>query len=269
MHKLLATKKTSKRGFSLIELSVVITIVGILLYTTLSVGSAQITVSKIKQTNDKLDKIANALAIFYKTNNYLPCPASGSTLITDNTFGTSGGSGASTTCANANGNNSNVYTGVVPVRDLNLPDEFMFDGWNSRISYSISAYCVSKAQWNTANVYKCTTDGAATGADDGAAINIAGRNGITWPNHAAYVIISHGNNIVASYNRAGVRITTGASTASPKELANGSMNSSAADTYGATYYDMAINDGANAGNNFFDDIVRWSTAPQVDYNANH
>src|SRR6478735_1969862 len=83
----MAPNMRGNKGFTLIELSIVLVVVGIMLYMGLSVGSIQLEAAKVKQTKDKLDKIEKAVQLYYETNGRLPCPANGTLAVTDASFG--------------------------------------------------------------------------------------------------------------------------------------------------------------------------------------
>ena len=275
--------RLKNQGFSLIELAVVILIIGILLFATLSVGSSQLDISRIKATQDKLTKIQTALDIFYKTNNYLPCPANATqpvSAIGSTGFGvgqkSADASGTSTaTCSNVfRDGPTTIYVGVAPVRDLNLPDEFAFDSWGGRITYIVSKNCIDQDNWLSTNTYKCS-DGATTTANGGK-LPITGQNNTSWASSggllAAYALISHGKNGIGAWDRSGVKVG-GVPTNTTAEKNNGNLDPTTGAALTPTamqttaYWDKAIYDGS--ATNYFDDIIRWKTAPQIDYDANH
>ncbi len=296
MKNSLVTKNPQKRGFSLLELSIVLTIVGILLYATVAVGMTQIEVAKVKATQDKLEKIGNAITIYYKSYGYLPCPADGQTAITVGTFGTeqptiigtrntaintSGASNVKCSTAAANGlfwspgTYPAVYVGVVPVRSLNLSDELSFDSWGNRITYIVSRNCVAGGNWSTtlisANQYACN-DGA-TAAANGNSVGITNYTA----NTAAYMTISHGKNSLGAWSKAGTK-KLGTATCNAGEQTNANFSSSACTASNGntsavtTYYDSQFNDGTAAPAGvpvYYDDIVRWKSAQQIHYDANH
>jgi len=274
MNKELVTQNRRKRGFSLLELTIVLTIVGILLYATVAVGLTQIEIAKVKATQDKLDKINNAITLFLKTNGYLPCPAA------TNGNGTVSETGGSTTCA-ATGilrdAGSNVWIGVLPSRALNLSDDYMYDSWGNRITYVVSKYCVASTNWNTAypstNTHACAQTGPPPIGTNGNTITIRDTGGTPWPNLVAYVAISHGKNGYGAWNRAGTKVTgTATVTDYVLEKTNGNLTTAGAATCttacSTSYNDATFNDGTILPA-YFDDIVRWRTALQLNYDANH
>ncbi len=90
-------------------------------------------------TLQRMDAIKSALEKFATANNVVPCPSVSTD--TSNTVG----SAASTTnpgtaCAGDSagmGGSSNIVAGMVPVRTLNLPNDYIYDAWGRRFIYVI------------------------------------------------------------------------------------------------------------------------------------
>ena len=153
------------KGFSLIEMTITLAILGILV--TGSVKFIDLYKHRDAEaiTNRRLEVIKDALMI-YRANNYgsLPCPADLTAPLQSDEFGFEGSAqtnlifhcvGGNVTNLNVanssiwDGNDGNIpsggganvldrrYHGTVPVRTLNLPPEYAFDGWGNRISYLV------------------------------------------------------------------------------------------------------------------------------------
>jgi prepilin-type N-terminal cleavage/methylation domain-containing protein len=148
------------RGFTLIELAIVIVIIAVIsgLGLMATLGTKE-TANRVG-TEKKLDVIEQALTSFRATYNRLPCPASVTLPNTDTNYGKEGAATYPTTSTAATSYNcitgtphANFYwgaatnsvpqqyvEGTVPVRTLNLPDEFMYDSWGRHIAYAVDAY---------------------------------------------------------------------------------------------------------------------------------
>ena len=153
------------KGFSLIEMTITLAILGILV--TGSVKFIDLYKHRDAEaiTKRRLEVIKDALMI-YRANNYgsLPCPADLTAPLQSDNFGFEGNAqtnsifhclGGNVTNLNVanssiwDGNDGNIpfggsagvldrrYHGTVPVRTLNLPQEYAFDGWGNRISYLV------------------------------------------------------------------------------------------------------------------------------------
>ncbi len=242
----------NKQAFTLVELAVVLVILSVI------VGSIIGILPSIQQSNnttamkEKLDKIQAAINIFYSQNGYIPCAARIDDAPASANFGVatdcSLASVAGTTEIAGATTNEDLRIGVVPTRTLNIPDEYMFDAWNSRIKYvSVKNLSQSTALF-----------GAYTSAqsdiiriEDAGANRIPQANSTTYPNVVAYVVISTGPNNKGATNYLGT-ITPVVSCSGGKDVENCDDDI----TFVDAFYD-------NSAGNFNDDFIRWKTQQQI------
>jgi len=261
--------KNNIRAFSLIELSVSLVIIGMIASSALSVAITSDSYAKITETRAKLDAIDNALSGFVALNFRLPCPADGELAQTNADFG-SEGTRSDSTCPQKNyeydpGSGVAIYYGVVPVTTLQLPDDFMFDGWGRRFKYMVDRDAAN----NTSTNADCLTGSGNTSiclkGMTSEEININYVNGDTID--ASVVVLSHGENGHGAYNKAGssTRIN-GFPTGNPyrdnsiAEFANAMLDKDGAATAAAP--DIYVKEALTA-TNYFDDIVRYKTKGQL------
>jgi len=132
--------KRKSRGFTLVEMAVVVTIISLAAIGGLTILSRNITSDKITETEERQAVIQAAIKKFASTFNYIPCPSRLTDTIEATNFGTvdytSGCSSASTTVATGDGN---VYIGAIPIQDLGLEPKYMFDGWGRRFTYVVAS----------------------------------------------------------------------------------------------------------------------------------
>ncbi len=123
-------------GFTLIEMGIVLVVVGLLLSGGLTAVAPVIQNSKISETNQKLDRIEQALILHVIRYSCLPCPATGADASGAVTEGQAAAGGVYTGCPAAPTNCDNVR-GVVPWVNLGLSEADVTDGFGTRISYAI------------------------------------------------------------------------------------------------------------------------------------
>lgn len=95
-----APKNTQKQGFSLIQVSVLVAVAGIILASTLPGGEMGSAIGKDRITREKMEKIEAATQNFMAANLRRPCPADGTLAIGSANFGVE--DTTSGRCSNAN-----------------------------------------------------------------------------------------------------------------------------------------------------------------------
>lgn len=122
------------RGFSMVEIAVVLTIVALLLGSTMYTLSAHLEQRDESRTLRTLDDARDLLLAFAIVNARLPCPARD----------TSGGDelrDAAGVCQDAAGNDE-YYRGLLPARALGFHEVdaqgFARDAWGNRIRYAVA-----------------------------------------------------------------------------------------------------------------------------------
>ncbi len=176
-------------GFTLLELSITILIIGIL---TVAGINFQASLSKNSHTNitlDKMNKINDAIKIFILENGRLPCPSD----ITVSVKNLSDIGQELTNCESSDGayTTDDDYTyvyGGVPTKALGLPSNYTFDAWGNKIAYATNVKYTDKEYF--------IRDG-----EKGLTINNLNDDTIT--NDATYILISPGEDKKASYNKFG------------------------------------------------------------------
>ncbi|WP_339045737.1 type II secretion system protein [Candidatus Mesenet endosymbiont of Agriotes lineatus] len=177
------------KGFSLLELTIVLIILSIVFSNVLSLRNRYINKEKYQQTLKKLDIIEKTVESYAASHNRLPCPAIGELRASEKKFGLES--------INLEDGNfkcrdlilfKQISHGTVPVRTLQLDDDFMFDGWNRRIGYSIDS------NFSNPEYYLSSRHGS---------IKIVGGNNQVKTNHAMMVLISHGKNGYCAWSHYG------------------------------------------------------------------
>jgi prepilin-type N-terminal cleavage/methylation domain-containing protein len=130
----LAAGTIRSRGFTLIELAIVLLILGALLAGILIPFTTQVELRRVVETEKTLFEIREALIGFAAANGRLPCPASAASAGQESFTVPSGDK--------FNGNCSNFLDGFVPGALLGIgPSDgtgYVLDAWNNRIRYAVS-----------------------------------------------------------------------------------------------------------------------------------
>ena len=216
--------KSSRLGYSLLELSVVLTILSVLIGGGLTMTGASMKREQIAKTWTELERLDEALAIFAGRTGRLPCPANITLPKTHASYGRESCSG------------TGVMQGGVPFYDLGLPDAYLEDDWKTRYSYAV-----------TADAANSTIDTGETGN-----ITIIDQNSNNIVTDAVWVIVSHGND-----RKGGFAAKSGAEVIA----CSGGKDAENCDD-DAIFRDMPPNDGSVAAN-FSDDLIQWETVPNL------
>lgn len=263
-------------GFSLVELSVVLIVIGITLGSGLTILTQKTENDKIEETEAKMDAIEEALIRYMHENYRLPCIAD-ITLDIDNTdFGVDEGIDFEGCQAGVGWwDGLRLFYGTVPTKTLNLPDEYMFDAWGNRFGYAIDFHFAHSSVYSPISTpptpipagtnYSCNDTGGGNDRcfiyrDSGTYVVNDG-NGNPRTTEAVYVLISHGPNGHGGYPRDvdSSIVTTGLDTGSTDtdELENSE--------YSINYDNTFVQ---KAPTTTFDDIVRYKLRWQLVDEAN-
>jgi len=246
----------SNSGFTLVELSVVLLIIALVAGSGIAVGKSALESAQTAATYNRLNTIETALSAF-RQNGRLPCPADGSLASSNANYGSeaanigscTGGAPAANFQVTISG--SKTVEGVVPVRTLSLPDEFMFDGWGRKITYSVWAPMTGmRAFYNYGVNFNC---GMITTRD--ASGGIRSSQGI-------YVLLSEGKNGHGGYTVQGTKNSNGS--VNTDERTNCHCDGAAADTgYAATYVMKDATESPTNTLDQFDDLLRFKERWQM------
>jgi prepilin-type N-terminal cleavage/methylation domain-containing protein len=221
------------RGFTLIEMAIVLVVIGLVVGAGLTAVSPIIAGTKTTATRTKMERIEAALLVHAIRNSCLPCPATTNSATGASTFVTE------TANCDANATPCTVEFGVVPWQELELPLDDILDGYNYRIGYGIA-----RAIAGTSGMNRTGTNYAPLGT-----LTVNNTAGAAVTTQAAYVLVSFGQNSEGGFSRAGV------AKAATQGSANEDENNDADTTY---VQDQPIDVG---GATHFDDIVVFRGKP--------
>lgn len=197
------------RGFTLLELAVVLTLIGIITGDALLVLTASVQSTQFNVTVARMDAIDKAILNFAKINNRIPCPGdlaqnSGATATTaNNQYGVESANLGSCTGGTPHATSTTTAgtaEGSVPTRTLQLPDDYMYDGWGHRIRYAVDpVYTASYSSPTIAYPLPASVICNPSQSPNPTAITVLDAGGANRTNSAAYVLVSHGANGHGAY----------------------------------------------------------------------
>lgn len=251
--------QSRRRGFTLIEMSVVMVIVGLL--TTMGLNMVKVMSASSRNTaaHGALTMAEQAIIAYAVGNTCLPCPADGSLASNATNAGVSLTAGGAT------------YTGcvgitagcwatnpVLPWKTLGLSETEASDPWAGRLTYVVSGHgflsdCTTPVPVEEAGGFKLQLNTSVTpnvSCYPLGALTIQSVSGSVQTTQAVYVLVSHGP------DRSDARaVTTGALIADSNNSANQTLNAGAGTTF--------VQEGfvSMGGTTHFDDIVISKTGP--------
>ena len=143
-------RRATASGFTLLELSIVIVIISLIAGTGIKMAAGALKAADRTTTQERLHAIKAAVDSFAKTYGYLPCPADRTLRPSDTYFGIDYRNPTWTTCMLSSpgiiiDGTSSVYTGMVPLRTLGLPDNYAADAWGGKFDYIVSVNLTQNA----------------------------------------------------------------------------------------------------------------------------
>ena len=221
------SKPSGSRGFSLIELAVVLLVITLLLGGLLVPLGAQVDQRQYAETEKQLDQIKDALIGFALANGYMPCPAiSSANGVEDRTANTcTGGKRA----------------GFLPWVTLGVRS---VDSWGNLYRYSIAPNFVNSLATNLFTLTSTRDILIQTRTAAGVAVNLSNVNEIP------VVVLSHGKNGFGATSELGIARATPATWNNTLDEFDNANDST-------TFWSRTRTENAAATGGLFDDIVVW------------
>jgi prepilin-type N-terminal cleavage/methylation domain-containing protein len=256
----------TQRGFSLLELSIVLIIAAVILGMGFTTGVSVLTTARLSGTQRKMNFIEQALMQYRTATDRLPCPGDLTLAPGSPNYGfeaaNPGTCVGGTPAPNFTGTGvTNTFEtaveGALPAVTLGLPPSLMLDGWGNKFRYAVDVNYTALAGFIAAGGARCLNG----------AITVYDANGNPRSSNAIYALISHGANGHGAYTQNGAVVNAGS--VNTFEQTNCHCNSSAtATTYTPTYVQMLPSLSPTNPLDSFDDLVaykeRWQMQTQWD-----
>src|SRR5579884_4112058 len=129
-----------RRGFSLLELSIVLTVISLIIGGGMVTLTGYMQATQYNATVARMDEIEKALFNYAVAFNRIPCPSSLTALAGTATYGAEAANKGSCTGGTPAANfsaASGTVEGGVPTRTLRMPDAYQYDGWGNRFRYAV------------------------------------------------------------------------------------------------------------------------------------
>lgn len=231
------------RGFTLVELSVVLVIITLLMTGLVPTISSQIAQQKTSDTRNKLDEIRNALLGFAVINGRLPYPSCG-TLPANTTYAGIEITPASAALCTSSAND----IATLPWATLGVAET---DAWGRRYSYRVKSTFADTTEGSSAS---CPTSSGISFqiCSTGDIVIKESSSGSNIASNLPLVVVSHGINGCGAY------LPTGSKVAIAKGNSSGTnCNNAGDDQFENSDVVANVNFVSHVPSSNFDDLVIW------------
>ena len=156
--------KNSQRGYSLIEIAIVLAMVGALSATAISIYGNHVVHEKTQETKEVSTNVAATVGSFRSVYGRYPCPSPIDAVAGDLDYGLENSDckaatyGTAGSCVNgictaqsANASSDLIVIGTLPFKSMGLRESDIYDGYGDKITYAVTAPLTAAATFNMAN----------------------------------------------------------------------------------------------------------------------
>lgn len=186
------------KGFSLVEMAVVVVLIGVLMTFGIKLASSFQDRAAYSSTREKQSKIQDSLRAYLAQNGRLPCPA----IVSSPPQGLEVPAVPNGIC--------DANPGIIPYATLGLPRDSVIDGWNHLFIYEVAniANCGGVGTWVTTSNFVAAPFRTYHDGENGCITITDDQNGdgvLELPNRTVVaVVVSNGANGEGGYSQNGV-----------------------------------------------------------------
>lgn len=233
-----------KRGFSLVEVAIVLVIMGGIAAAAAMLGDGMVESAESQSTDTLMDTLEQSIAAYARISGRLPCPASEALAADHADFGRDTAT-PDGTCAGSTSAGGDTVRGVVPFQTLGVSKSLAFDASGHRFVYYVDRRVT--AEYAFQNLY--AVDDSAIGS-----ITVADLAGGIRTAKAVLALVGHGGSAHGAVDRSGTRIVV--PDAGSKELENADVDAAGTPTAANSTLVQGVHGNAPDGTPF-DDVVRF------------
>jgi prepilin-type N-terminal cleavage/methylation domain-containing protein len=243
--------RSHNAGFTLVEMAVVVTLIGILMALGLATATSVMESSQRATTKDRQDYVRDAFLAYFTVNHRFPCPDNGSNVGNTGRDGvedrTAGGATPTVTvgCTTA--------LGTVPYQTLGIAREKALDAYGNFITYRLD----TARNWHLTATFQappgtprapCSPAGII--APPVLGLSVFSTPAIAQITSAAVVLVSHGANGAGAWNQGTTNASRNALPTTTPEQGNTALNPATPAGYRSYVY-------SDAAATPFDDVVQF------------
>ena len=242
-HPSLRTRSHSS-GFTLVEMAVVVTLIGILMALGLATANSAMERAQRATTKERQDFVRDAFLAYFTVNHRLPCPDNGSNV------GNTGRDGVED--RTAGGATPNVLVGcavalgTVPYQTLGISREKALDAYGNFFTYRLDTV----RNWHLTATFQLPPGTPRVPCVPVAGLSVFSTPAIAQIANAAAVLISHGPNGTGAWNQGTTNASRNALPTTTAEQGNTALSPATP----AGYRSYVNSDAAAAP---FDDMVQF------------
>lgn len=185
----------SQKGYTLIELAIVLVIVGILATPAIVLYQQNKIKNDYDKTGNAIAEATSAIGDFRAAYGRYPCPAPANVSPDNPLYGLENCAAAVSVASDRSGM-GNIVIGSLPFKSMSLQEKEIYDAYGFRLTYAVTENLASSATFNAANGGITILDTSAT------PVSI-----ITPADSGHFIVLSHGRNGVGAFSKNGVLST--------------------------------------------------------------